>query len=870
MSDDFTPLSHPAEGPDGEPVELDAHLRDVAARAGTITPEDAITPSEESLSTIARLLGHIHDFGKSTEWFQQHVGHLDGKPPSSTYKEHAPLGAVLAHYALDNRGFSEETCLAGFVAVWWHHGPLPDVVDAVFERTKQHSSAHSERQQIIEAQVKNIKNHVPDFASGVLGEITDGEESIDSFTDAIEERQVLENVCAQVSRETITRKKQGDALSDEFYGLALRLWSVLVLADKTSAAGAPRGEKAYGCTKPSFERLDEYVEELEDESPFDESREGNLNRLRSQARTDVLENVSSLTETTKDVATLTLPTGLGKTLTGLSAALKIRDENQADRVVYALPFTSIIDQAANEVNEIYSEDDESTRGIGSLLTVHHHLAETTVETQTDEDDLDDDVAGMLGESWRSGLTITTFVQLFESLAGPKNTQSMKLPALQNSVIILDEPQSLPHDWWKLVNRLVELLTDQYDATVIAMTATQPRLFGGDGDVPELVDDKEQYFEQAERVRYHLDESVDAFLDGEENAIGYDDASRRLVGSVRTEGSTLAICNTIDSARELTERVKNTLPTATNVGELYEEYLSGRDAERVDAASFADRVSEREPSVAVCHLTTRLRPVDRLTLIQTVKQLTDDGIPTLVVSTQLVEAGVDISFDCVYRDLAPLDSVVQAAGRCNRSFESEYGDVTVWWLDVPDEQEATPATAVYDRGGPSLLSVSATALERVRAEGDDTLSETSVSVEGVETYYKLLDEERDVGKDDYATYVDRAKAQKLGRLSLIDQRAAIEVLVCRTDSEARLIDELISAGEQRDFDRLNELLDRTKSMRISVPVYDRESEEAQKLSNQLNTIPETDLRWLDTRKREGDFFDSTTGLVVPDSVEHRFI
>ena len=121
-------------------------------------------------------------------------------------------------------------------------------------------------------------------------------------------------------------------------------------------------------------------------------------------------------------------------------------------------------------------------------------------------------------------------------------------------------------------------------------------------------------------------------------------------------------------------------------------------------------SERRPFV---HLSTRLRPTDRLALIRIVKMLREEDVQVVAVTTQLVEAGVDFSFEAVYRDLAPIDSIVQAAGRCNRSFEQEYGEVTVWWLAEPDEQNCTPAVAVYDKGGETLLPVTAAALNEVR-------------------------------------------------------------------------------------------------------------------------------------------------------------
>lgn len=142
--------------------------------------------------------------------------------------------------------------------------------------------------------------------------------------------------------------------------------------------------------------------------------------------------------------------------------------------------------------------------------------------------------------------------------------------------------------------------------------------------------------------------------------------------------------------------------------------------------------ETAEGTPVLHLSTRLRPIDRLKLIETAKELTDRGAPLLTISTQLVEAGVDISFEQVYRDLAPIDSIVQAAGRCNRSFERDEGRVTVWWLDTPEEQTKTPAEAVYNRGT-SLLPVAAETLESVRGD-QTTLSETAVARTAVQTYY----------------------------------------------------------------------------------------------------------------------------------------
>ncbi|MFC6989093.1 CRISPR-associated helicase/endonuclease Cas3 [Haloplanus sp. GCM10025708] len=552
---------------------------------------------------------------------------------------------------------------------------------------------------------------------------------------------------------------------------------------------------------------------------------------------------------------------MGKTLTGLSAAFDLRDRFGGERVVYALPFTSIIDQVVDEVADVYDTD-----ATGRLLTAHHHLAETVVRDETDAEDADryDDVAGMLAESWRAGLTVTTFVQLFESLAGPANRQSMKLPALQNSVVVLDEPQSLPLGWWKLVPRLVSMLTEQYDATVIAMTATQPKLFE---DATELVDDPDRYFEAVERVTYELDESTTRYIDEQAGAKSYDDAADALCGSLADGESALAICNTIDSARKLTEYVDERADPV-DVAERYAAELDAAGkATSVDAAAVANRVEARgEP--ALLHLSTRLRPADRLTLVEAAKALTESGHPLVVVSTQLVEAGVDISFDRVYRDLAPIDSVVQAAGRCNRSFEREIGRVTVWWLDAPDGQRKTPAAAVYNRGT-SLLPVAAATLDSVRAD-DGTLSETAVARTAVERYYERLRADKDVGTRAYAEYVDDARADALGELSLIDQRRAADVFVSRTDAERDIAERIRETTAAADFATLRSLLDETKPLRVSVP-YDRpDSETADAITDLPTLVEDEGVYHLDVR-RYGSYFDESTGFVVPESaVEHQFL
>ncbi|MDS0223592.1 CRISPR-associated endonuclease Cas3'' [Haloarcula sp. S1AR25-5A] len=871
--------SHPPEG-DREGVYLRKHLGDVARRTREIVPNQVTTPEGESLQRVVETLAYVHDFGKATTFFQEYLRH-NTEPEYKPCRYHAPIGSFAAYYALDAQGFESETCLAGFVAVAKHHGRLPDVTQYIYDRAynSENSTAgaqtNAEQQQAaIAMQLNDIEKHVPELAADLFDDATDSSGSWDGFRQSYKE--LLDEIAAAVATESGTTINR-ESLSDSCYGLVLEMWGSLVLADKTSAASRSEdtaSESAYEAVQPSLQVLDEYVADLEASAPADSdgSRTERLNHYRSRARSAVTENAKQLAEDGGGVATLTLPTGMGKTLSGLSAAQTVRDELGSERVVYALPFTSIIDQVVDEVKDIYETDT-----LGRLLTAHHHLSETKIVVEDDVDadkaDKNDDVAGMLAESWRAGITVTTFVQLFESLAGPANKQSMKIPALRDSVVILDEPQSLPLDWWKVVPRLVAILTERYDATVIAMTATQPQLFDEATDrgeeVTELVDDPDVYFEATERVQYELDESTERYIETQEIPKSYADASAELLTAVDAGASTLAVCNTIDSARALFDELTDIQDSLLNVGDIYADELSKVETTvDIDPKTLATRITERSDQ-SILHLSTRLRPVDRLKLIETAKELTDAGHGLITVSTQLIEAGVDISFDRVYRDLAPIDSIVQAAGRCNRSFEREQGRVIVWWLDVPDEQQKTPAEAVYNRGA-TLLPVAAETLDTVR-EADESLSETAVARTAVTEYYKKLHTDKNVGKQEYAEYVDDARGDKLAELSLINQRNAVDIIICRTEVERRQVEQVREAWKRYEFDRVRRLMDELKQIRVSFPIYHGESDKKEKLG-QLNPVhSDTDVLCLDVRKHGlSQYFDQNTGFVIPDSTAERRI
>ncbi|GAB6878619.1 CRISPR-associated helicase/endonuclease Cas3 [Halorubrum gandharaense] len=880
------PPSHIRED-DAAPVPLDVHLADVAERVGAVASDDATTADGSSVVELGRRIAWIHDIGKLTTWFQEHLHAPDGSPPVEGPSHHAPLGALVAYYALEAAGFDGDDPLVGFLAVARHHGRLPDTAEYVRRATAERDVGPLHRlfREETFKQIDDIDLEEAGVADALIDRATDGAGSWDGFRewteDARERGQILA-VAEHVLEGRALSFESPESLESEFYDGALQVWSSLVFADKTSARHLTQpvdlSPVSYEATTPRRTAIDAKVRSLQRDAEREgvDERTQELNRDREKARREARSQAESFAASGGSVATLTLPTGLGKTLTGLDAGLTVLDRKSGNgRIVYALPFTSIIDQVADESEDVFAVDHAES----DVLTVDHHLSETSVplpdEINDPEEVSDDalaDAESVLGESWRSGMVVTTFVQLFESLAGPGNVQSMKLPSLYDSVVVLDEPQALPHRWWALVERLARLLVEEYDATVIAMTATQPKLFTDldDGDPPDLVPDPERYYEDLDRVRFALHPSVEAALDGEPEPVGYDAAGAQIVDAATSGSSVLSICNTIDSARELTESVvQQSDPIVVN--DVYDGILP--DEEGVSADVSPETTVERAVGRRVgdqpllVHLTTRHRPVDRRHLIDVAVELTKRDLPITFVSTQLVEAGVDVSFDRVYRDFAPLDSIVQAAGRCNRSFDRDSGLVTTWVLEPPEGHERTPSTSVYDYGGDSLTKIAALALADVY-EGAP-MDEHTVTRTAVNSYFEILDE-RGVGDPEYVDHVEQANAETLGRLSLIDERPAAEVIVTRTEAEAARVRELRMAYREHDWETVEEKLGSLKPLQVSVPMYDDDEEET---FSHCQPIHDRDDRLhIDARReRFAGYFDETDGVVTPDdTVEARLL
>ena len=338
-------------------------------------------------------------------------------------------------------------------------------------------------------------------------------------------------------------------------------------------------------------------------------------------RAAILQDCRNAAQDKPGIYTLTVPTGGGKTLSGMAFALEHAIKHGKNRIIVAIPYTSIIEQTAEQYRYIFGD---------AVLEHHSNLDPDKVEKENAR-------ARLASENWDAPIVVTTNVQLLESLFAARTSRCRKLHNIVNSVIVLDEAQLLPPDYLQPILDVLRLLTQHYGVTLVLSTATQPAL----GTV------KDNFGKTALRGL---------------------DARREIISD-------------IDGLYNALSRVEVTIPADMNKRRTWEEVAS-------ELASFTSvlvivntRKDARElhrlmPNGTI-HLSAQMCGEHRSRVIKEIKNKLAQREPVRVVSTQLVEAGVDLDFPVVYRALAGLDSIAQAAGRCNREGKLEKGQVVVF-------------------------------------------------------------------------------------------------------------------------------------------------------------------------------------------------
>ncbi len=357
---------------------------------------------------------------------------------------------------------------------------------------------------------------------------------------------------------------------------------------------------------------------------------GTVNDIRSEVYGACLKAASNPT----GVFRLTVPTGGGKTLSGMGFALSHATSHGMKRVIVATPFTSITQQTASVYREYLERNEEDA----PVVLEHHSMAEPEEQDDYEGGSIWQKLAA---ENWDAPVVVTTTVQLFQSLFSNRTNATRKLHRLAGTVIILDEAQTLPPRLLTPILDVLKELTENYGTSVVLSTATQPtfQAIKSFADVPstEIVPNFEKHFQALKRVNYDWKT---------ESPTSWEEVAETLRGSPQA----LAVVNTRKDALNLLEA------------------LGGDDA---------------------LHLSTLLCGVHRQRVIREIRDRLAKGSICRVVSTQVVEAGVDLDFPLVMRAVGPLDSIIQAAGRCNRSGLLESGRVVVF-----NPQDSRPPPGPY--------------------------------------------------------------------------------------------------------------------------------------------------------------------------------
>lgn len=319
-------------------------------------------------------------------------------------------------------------------------------------------------------------------------------------------------------------------------------------------------------------------------------------------RTEILKHCLEEGEAERGLFRLTVPTGGGKTIASLAFALRHAVENQMDRVIYVIPYTSIIEQNAKVFREILGDENVLENHCNVAYEVDSQRAEELQSMQ------------LAAENWDKPVIVTTNVQFFESLFANRPSKCRKLHNIANSVIIFDEAQMLPNDYLKPCIAMIEELLNNYRTSVVLCTATQPALrsfFQGSISATELCPRMDEQFQFFKRTLFENIGTV---------------TEECLIDKLKREHQALCIVNTKKRAQNIYK-------------ELRED--------------------------GIYHLSTSMYPKHRKRVLEAIRERLRENKKCILISTSLVEAGVDLDFQSVYRELAGVDSMIQAAGRCNR-------------------------------------------------------------------------------------------------------------------------------------------------------------------------------------------------------------
>lgn len=563
------------------------------------------------LKHVAGLAGLLHDLGKYSDKFQEYIDivafHPELPQPKRGEVDHSTAGGRLL-FSLLHRSESSfyEKLLAEVVsnAIISHHSNLQDYLS-------------------------------PDIESDYLRRVQDKalpeyELTIDRFfMDAISREELIDYMKAAEDE----LKQFTDHSPTQSFFVTKYIFSCLIDADRTDTQRfevqieSKESVQHLLLFEDYYDRLLAHLATLREKSNASEP----INVLRAH----MSEQCDAFAaERPSGIYTLSIPTGGGKTLASLRYALRHACEYKRQRIIYVVPYTTIIEQNAEEVRRVLQDHEH-------ILEHHSNIIEEDPAGKDNSDEADDGMITdkeklkLARDNWDSPIIFTTLVQFLNVFYAKGNRNTRRLHNLSHSVIIFDEVQKVPISCISLFNEALNFLKQDAQCSILLCTATQPTLEkvkhsllkDRDGEIVPNLSEVSKAFKRVELV------------DKTDNSMTNEDLADWINAEIHEWGSTLVILNTKRVVKDLYERLQ-------------------------------------EGPLPVYHLSTSMCAAHRKDQLKEIRDMLDQQVPFICVTTQLIEAGVDVSFKCVIRSLAGLDSIAQAAGRCNRHGEDESQNVYI--------------------------------------------------------------------------------------------------------------------------------------------------------------------------------------------------
>ncbi len=696
-------------------LELKQHHLDVAKLIEKFLKNKEF-PNKEKILKTAITCGLVHDFGKYSEKFQIKLNETD----SNDQITHSPISALLAYFLIKRILNNEDFAILGFISVYNHHSNLKDITDLENKDIELDESI-KENINLIIKEYRNLfdKYNFLRSKEGLIKEFVECyNEILENFKN--ETDPFLLNLSVKYKNE------------EHFFALLI-IHSVLCNADRLSASFKDYNliEKILEEINKNFNKdiVDNYIKRLDTSG---------INKYRNEAYNEVIKNLDQ----DKNIFIVKLPTGIGKTFIGLTCAAKLTK----DKIIYCMPYTSIIDQNYERVKEIFGEE---------IVAKHHYLYDPDENKKLFEDK--EESYDQFIESWNFKITVSTFVQLFESVITNKTKNIMKIHNLINSVIILDEIQLINSDLWTECYYTIYLMSKYLNCKFIIMSATLPDIYLFNAI------DNEDY------KKYIKNNSVNLVKNSAKYYSLFNRYEVRIINKELND----------DEILELIKK-ENIKLTVLNYIKHSQKLFKSLDIENKQC------------------LNTNIIPKHRLDRIKKICE-------NYTVSTQLIEAGVDIDLDKIIRDFSPLDSIIQTSGRCNRHNKRDKGIIYL----IKSEKNSKK---IYG-------SISIDCTEEI-LKNIEKFEEKDV-YNLINDYYNLLYKKGKGLNTEFVNNIKKFKLEELSKFSLIQSDKNIPLIICYEDCKNlinKLISKKIKLKNTKDYDKKFKILNEIKRLNKKLMAY----------------------------------------------------